>query len=325
MESIFPPCDERLLDAIRSCSSAVAIAHRNPDGDALYSTLAMERILKHLGKRVEIVNEGPFLRDDIKMLEERFLHEIDKAFLDTDPLLIILDCSTPDRPGEPFKAMSHLRRIVIDHHSSGIPFTEEGMSYIVPESPSTTMLVDVVRERLGVPLDREMASYLYRGFATDTGFFHFISERTAPECLVRVAAFTAAGVSPYEVYDEMHDGRKLQDIKDTASIILAAVPELDGRVIAAYQGVEMKNASACGDLYQGQGRLPRDRLQIQERIRNRCRQHRSLDRRRRAREGRRRHDLRMHSGTGAAEAPREAFRSDRSDISLKTNSMAWKE
>lgn len=249
MESIVPPCDERLLDAIRSCSSAVAIAHRNPDGDALYSTLAMERILKHLGKRVEIVNEGPFLRDDIKMLEERFLHEIDKAFLDTDPLLIILDCSTPDRPGEPFKAMSHLRRIVIDHHSSGIPFTEEGMSYIVPESPSTTMLVDVVRERLGVPLDREMASYLYRGFATDTGFFHFISERTAPECLVRVAAFTAAGVSPYEVYDEMHDGRKLQDIKDTASIILAAVPELDGRVITAYQGVEMKNARLSDGVY----------------------------------------------------------------------------
>ena len=75
MANIFPPCDNRILEAIKKASSVVVIAHRNPDGDALYSSLAMERILQHLGKETLLLNEGPFLRDDIKHLESRFRKE----------------------------------------------------------------------------------------------------------------------------------------------------------------------------------------------------------------------------------------------------------
>ncbi len=249
MNTIFPRCDERLIKAIKDTEYAIVIAHRNPDGDALYSSLAMERILSGLGKKVLLLNEGPFLRDDIRKLEPRFRKKADKAFVENNPLVIILDCSTPDRPGEPFRDLENLSRVVIDHHSSGIPFTEDGMSYIVPSSPSTTILVDIVREQLGAGLDRETADYLYRGFATDTGFFHFLSAEAAPECLRRVSAFTAEGISPYEIYDEMHDGRKLQDIKDTASIILSSRTVLDGRLIIAYQPESMQNARLSDGVY----------------------------------------------------------------------------
>ena len=34
MASIFPQCDSRLLDAIKSASGAIIVAHKNPDGDA---------------------------------------------------------------------------------------------------------------------------------------------------------------------------------------------------------------------------------------------------------------------------------------------------
>ena len=145
----------------------------------------------------------------LRLLEGEFSAEADKSFIERDPLVIILDCSTEDRPGTPFIPLKGLKRIVIDHHSSGVPFAEDGMSYIVPESPSTTLLVDTVRIALGVELTERMAGYLYRGFATDTGFYHFLTERTAPESLRKAAAFTEAGVSPYDVYDEMQDGRKL--------------------------------------------------------------------------------------------------------------------
>ena len=87
MASIFPPCDERLLQAIKECSCAAIIAHRNPDGDALYSSLAMGRILEKMGKEVLLLNEGPFLRDDIKYLEEFFKDEADKVFIDRSPKL----------------------------------------------------------------------------------------------------------------------------------------------------------------------------------------------------------------------------------------------
>ena len=145
--------------------------------------------------------------------------------------------------------LENLKRVIIDHHSSGTPFADEGMSYIVPASPSTTMLVDIVREELGVPLDKETAGFLYRGFATDTGFYHFLSAEAAASCLPRVASFTAAGVSPYEIYDEMHDGRKLSDIKDTASITLNSEPVLNGALIICHQEATMMNARLSDGVY----------------------------------------------------------------------------
>ena len=247
--SIFPPVDPRLLSALREKDAAVIIAHRNPDGDAVFSSLAMREILQTLGKECLLLNEGEFLRSDIKAYEKEFLRSAPQSFLDKDPLVVVLDCSTPDRPGEPFKALRSLKTVCIDHHSAGEPFTEEGLSYIVPLSPSTTLLVDQVRRELDVELTPAMAEYLYIGFATDTGFFHFLSEKTAPESLRRVSDFTAMGVSPYDIYDTMHDGRALKDIKDAASIILSARPALDGAVIFARQGLDMGEERLSDGIY----------------------------------------------------------------------------
>ena len=142
MASIFPQCDSRLLDAIRNASGAIIVAHKNPDGDAIASSLAMAAILERMGKRTELLNDGPFLRGDIRRFEDRFRNEASDEFISTSPLVIVLDCSTPDRPGDAFRRISDLDRIVIDHHSSGVPFAAEGMSYIVPESPSTTLCIN---------------------------------------------------------------------------------------------------------------------------------------------------------------------------------------
>ena len=249
MENLFPQCDERLLNAIKGARKAAIIAHRNPDGDAIYSSLAMREVLSYLGIESALLNEGKFDRSDIKAYESLFNDEIEESFIDDSLLVIILDCSTPDRPGKPFEKLINAKRIVIDHHSSGIPFTDEGMSYIVPDSPSTTLLVDKVRESLGVPLTKKMADYLYRGFATDTGFYHFLSEKQAPDSLRRVASFTDLGISPYDIYDEMHDGMKLEDLKMTASIIEHAEEMLDGLVLFAYQSSDAMNQKLSDGVY----------------------------------------------------------------------------
>ena len=249
MASIFPQADSRLLSAIRDCSSALVIAHRNPDGDAVASCLAMRSVLAAMGKEAVLLNEGTFARTDIKKYEKEFLKEAPKKALEESPLVIVLDCSTPDRPGEPFKALAGLKTVCIDHHSAGEPFTEEGLSYIVPASPSTTMLVDEVRRELGVPLTKEMAYYLYIGFATDTGFYHFLGEKNAAECLRRVADFTEAGVSPYDVYDEMHDGRSLCEIKDAASIIQSAESLISGQLIICVQPRAMGDERLSDGVY----------------------------------------------------------------------------
>lgn len=249
MASIFPPCDERLLDAIRNASGAIIIAHKNPDGDAIASSLAAKAILSRLGKKTLLLNDGPFLRSDIKRYENLFMKEADDDFISASPLVIVLDCSTPDRPGNAFDKIKNLKRVIIDHHSAGVPFADEGMSYIVPESPSTTLCLNQVRQALGVELDEEIASFLYMGFATDSGFYHFLSNRTAPDSLRAAAQFCEAGVSPYDVYDELHDGRKLSDIRDMAKVILSAKPVLSGQLLIAYQSIEMIDGKLSDGVY----------------------------------------------------------------------------
>ncbi len=249
MASIFPQCDERLLDAIQKASGAIIVSHKNPDGDAISSTLAMDAILRTMGKRTEILNDGPFLRSDIKRFEGLFRKEASDSFISSSPLVIVVDCSTPDRPGDAFSKIKDLERIVIDHHSSGLPFTTEGMSYIVPQSPSTTLCINEVRKALGIALTEEIAYFLYFGFATDSGFYHFLSEKTAPDALEAAASFCRAGVSPYDVYDELHDGRKLSDIKDMAAVIQSAEPVLGGAFLFAYQDASMKDGKLSDGVY----------------------------------------------------------------------------
>ena len=66
MASIFPQADSRLLGAIREADTAIVIAHRNPDGDAVASSLAMREVLRSMGKEAVLLNEGTFSRTDIK-------------------------------------------------------------------------------------------------------------------------------------------------------------------------------------------------------------------------------------------------------------------
>ena len=249
MQDIFPEVDSRLLEALKSSWGAVVLAHKNPDGDALASSLAMREILSALGKECVLLNDGPFLRTEIAKFKDEFLQECPEEFLSRSPLAIILDCSTPDRPGKCFESVKNLERVVIDHHSSGVPFTKEGLSYIVPDSPSTTLCLDKVREALAVPLTSQMAYYLYFGFLTDTGSYHFLSEKQAPSALMRAASFAEAGVSPYDVYDEIHDGKKLSDLQAAGRIIADSESLFGGQLLICVQGKEIADSRISDHVY----------------------------------------------------------------------------
>lgn len=248
-ETIFPSINIALIDKIRSSENILIIGHKNPDGDCLSSTLALASILKKLGKNTLSVNEGPFLRPELEFLSSQVTNEINEEFLAKNPLVIVVDCSTIDRPGAIFDSIKHLERAVVDHHSSGEPFCKEELSYIVPYSPSTTLLIDKLRESLGVELDKEIATYLYTGLLTDTGFFHFVSNRVGAEVFLRAAAFAKAGVDPYDMYDRLNDGKKLEDVINGAKVLDTAESYYDGKLLVAYQTRDIETAGLSDNLY----------------------------------------------------------------------------
>ncbi len=246
--SIYPSISERIVSTILSSSDVGVIGHANPDGDCINSTLALRCILEKLGKKVTIFNVGPFNKRDIRKYEPIFLKEVPAGFVEKNPLIIVVDCSTKDRPGEIFSAFEGLTTIVFDHHSAGESFTDSDLQYIVPESISTTLVLEKLRERLDVPLTEEMATYLYAGFATDSGFFHFINEKVGGETLRLVSRFVDAGVSPYVMYDIIHDGQELDFFKAAAKVTERTESTCDGKILYSWAYKDDVHGGNASDL-----------------------------------------------------------------------------
>ena len=250
--SLFPPVPQVILTHLQEDSSFIVIGHKSPDGDCISSELGMEFLLKALGKQVLLANAGPFERQEIQSLRGRFADHIPEAYLAERPTVVVVDCSTSDRIGSLYEQVKDLHVIVIDHHASGTRWGQD--LYIVPDSPSTTLLVQHLFETLQVAIPEEAAKRLFFGFATDTGFFRFLQVHQA-EALDSVSCLVAEGVSPNQVYMQINGGKSLSFIKYLGILIDRAEPYLDGKVMVTYTWLKDKETFHCdkpSDLFYSQ-------------------------------------------------------------------------
>ena len=145
----------------------VLLAHVDPDGDALGSTLALKRALDALGKTTYLPMEPPeYLRF---LLEEG---EICPT-LDTLPenaLLAVLDVADAPRAwGAPFEGASLL--VNLDHHGTNDRFGD--LVLIEPGAAATAQIVKDVIDAMPVEWTPALATPCLTGLMTDTGTFRF--------------------------------------------------------------------------------------------------------------------------------------------------------
>ncbi|AEC02020.1 DHH family phosphoesterase [Parasphaerochaeta coccoides] len=226
---IYPHVPEDIANALRSCKKAIIIGHVAPDGDCCCSEIAMRYLLSKLGtKEILLANAGPFERPEIREWKDSFVSHIPAEWKSDDPLVIVVDCSTLDRIGHLATEIEGLRTLVIDHHSTGVPFGD--LRFIFTHSFSTTLLIQHLFVHLGVEIDNFAAEHLFFGFATDTGFFRFIGPGRG-ETLRMAADLVDAGVSPNEIYDRMTGGRPIESIQYLAALIARIESFYDGKVL----------------------------------------------------------------------------------------------
>ncbi len=199
-----PPVPDELLQAFRDYETMLIIGHKNPDGDALGSQLALGSVLSRMGKRVHLLSPGPFERHEIKHLQDQFLDIIPP---DADPavsLAVVLDCSTIDRIGSFADAIRDFPTAVIDHHAAGEPFGD--ITYICSRAFSVTFLILEVIKALGMEPTKQEAELLLFGLVTDTGFFRHVIARRG-EIFQTAAELVDAGASPKDAYEQMYGSR----------------------------------------------------------------------------------------------------------------------
>jgi bifunctional oligoribonuclease and PAP phosphatase NrnA len=201
---------EIVVAELRGADKLLLTTHENPDGDALGSLLAMDAILKQLGKD-SLMYMSP---DEFPLpWEYRGLHF--EGLVGAPPpdvaerTIVFLDCGNIDRMPVDFLQVDGLHILNIDHHHDNTRFGT--VNLVCSSASSTAEMVWRLAKELDVEITPEIAKALYVGLVTDTG--RFMYENTTPVAHQMAAELIAAGVEPHKVYRELYEDlpfRRLQ-------------------------------------------------------------------------------------------------------------------
>ena len=221
---------EKIIQAIKEHSTFYIFGHVDPDGDCIGSQLALARFLTQLGKKTSLYSKGKFERLEIQRFQSQFSHSFAPA--DKEGIVIIVDCSTPERTGFENEGIDKFPTIVIDHHSTGEVFGD--FRYVRPQASACTMLILDLIEAMGKKPSKDVAELLMLGLCTDTGFFKHLTETGAP-AFEAAAKLTAYGASPNKIYFDVNGNKKAATLKLISQALDRATLYLDGRLIITYE------------------------------------------------------------------------------------------
>jgi bifunctional oligoribonuclease and PAP phosphatase NrnA len=194
---------------LSSPQDIVILSHRNPDGDAIGSSMALKRFLEKQNHRVKVVlpSECPitfaYLFENAEVpiifdLDNKIANETVKAA----SVIFCLDFNSLDRIDRLGEAVmfSQATKIMIDHHIDPEPFCTHVISDTT--ASSTCELVYLFIKEIGPmssfhPL---MGEAIYTGLVTDTGSFKF---STRPMTYQVAAELKNFGVDDYSVQNKI--------------------------------------------------------------------------------------------------------------------------
>ncbi len=239
---------QQVLERIRADERFVLATHENPDGDALGSLVAMQGVMRALGKdSVMFVGASDLpLPREYRMLPLEGL--IQQAPADVaERTVVFLDCGNIDRnSASVLRDGRHL--LNIDHHHDNTRFGT--VNLVVPEASCTAEIVWDLMDGLGLRPSRPLAEALYIGLITDTGRFSY--ENTTPRSHLMAADLIEAGVEVASVYRQLYEGVPLAKLT-LLSLALGRVERYDaGRLtLAALSAEDFTRAGAEASFSEG--------------------------------------------------------------------------
>jgi bifunctional oligoribonuclease and PAP phosphatase NrnA len=201
---------QQLKELLHIPKEIAIITHRNPDGDALGSSLGLAHYLRKFGHSVSVVapSEYPENFAYLKGIEQMIIFDSDqngaRKALDKAEMIFCLDFNGLDRVdklGENIQ-FSKAKKILVDHHLDPEPFTD--IEFSDTASSSTSELVFKLIEDMGdvTKIDPELGACLLTGIITDTGSFRYA---TRVETYTTVGKLKALGVDDHFVQDKIHN------------------------------------------------------------------------------------------------------------------------
>lgn len=198
------------VERIRRARRVLLTSHRNPDGDAIGSELALFELLEAFGIDPVIVNRDPApatlceLPGVDKVTVAEILPEDFPAAFD---LVITVECPELDRAG--FDGLDRVPILNIDHHLANPAYGE--VNYLDEDAPAVGEMVWTMFKTAGVEPSVEAAINTYVALVTDTGDFRYSNAR--PRAFRAASEMVARGAAPPIISEWLHDGRTEASIR----------------------------------------------------------------------------------------------------------------
>ncbi|MHB0970346.1 MAG: DHH family phosphoesterase [Thermoanaerobaculia bacterium] len=215
-----------VAERIRSGSRFLITSHRNPDGDALGSAIALQGILRKLGKSADICVRDPFSLPLRKMPGSDGVIIADALPADYPAkidALFTMECPEHERTGYPVLPGPVVN---IDHHLGNTMYGE--INYLDVDAPSVGEMVLQLNRFLGAPLDRDIATAMYVSLASDTGFFRYTN--TTLRTFEAAEAMVRAGADPGEISLWLNESNSASSIKLLGLCLSTLQIVHDGRI-----------------------------------------------------------------------------------------------
>jgi len=186
-------------------------SHKDPDGDAIGSLLALGETLILSGKEVVLFNEGP-IPDSMSFLAgiERIVDKFNLESKSKFDALFILDCGTLERVGGNSFPIFDIKPLInIDHHESNSQFGD--LNLVDANSSSVGEIIYRLIQVADLPMSKNIAENLFVAIQTDTGSFRY--GNTTKEAFTIAGEMVGWGVSPWKISRKVMDEYSLKKLR----------------------------------------------------------------------------------------------------------------
>jgi phosphoesterase RecJ-like protein len=203
----------KLKEVLSSPKKIVIVTHRNPDADALGSSLGWKLFLDKKSHEVSFISPNAYTAnlkwiqgmDTVLVYENEMGKKLCEAKISSADIIFCLDFNALSRLesfGELIKKATAFK-VMIDHHQQPEGFAALTFSD-VKYCATAEMIYDIIADMEETDLiDQSVAENLYVGLVTDNGFFQF--NNTTPNTHLVASALLAKGAKPDYVSEKVNN------------------------------------------------------------------------------------------------------------------------
>ena len=215
MENNFLSAFKRIISTQKKI---VIIPHRNPDGDALGSALALKHFLDAKKHKVSVVSPNDYptflkwLPGESDIIKFSKTPSIARDKINKAELIFGLDFNSLSRIQDLSEIVKKTKvdKIMIDHHES--PEFFANLNYSDPSMSSTCeMVYNIINASDSKLLDKKIACCLYTGIMTDTGSFRYPSTTSVTHKVV--SHLINLGANGSSIHQKIFDSSSLSRLK----------------------------------------------------------------------------------------------------------------